>query len=366
MAVMAAPKTHGSRLVSLDAFRGAVIAFMVLVNNAGGDESYAQLRHSAWHGWTLTDAVFPSFLWMVGVSITLALGKRRSAGAAPGSLLPAIARRAAILFGLGLLVYLYPDFAFATMRIPGVLQRIAICYLVVSCIYLTSGARGQIAWILGLLLTYWLLMRFAPVPGFGAGRLDLDGNFAHYADRLVFGKHNYHGGDWDPEGLVSTLPSIATTLFGVMAGHILRWKSDLREKVAWMSWIGLALTAAGLLLSVAMPINKKLWTDSFAVFMGGLDFLLFAAFAWVVDGMGFRRPVKPLVILGMNAIAVYMAAELLSSTLDVLDAHEWIYDHWFAPLASPMNASLLFAIAFLAVIYGFAYLLHWRGWFWRV
>lgn len=362
----ASTPTGSGRLVSLDAFRGAVIAFMVLVNNAGGSESYAQLQHSAWHGWTLTDVVFPSFLWMAGVSITLSLGKRLSAGVPARKLLPGILRRSAILFALGLLVYLFPDFAFATMRIPGVLQRIAICYLAASCIYLTTGVRGQVAWIAGLLLAYWMMMRFAPVPGFGSGQLDQAGNFAHYVDRIVFGRHNYHAGDWDPEGLVSTLPAIATTLFGVMAGHILRWKENLAQRLAWMAGLGAALLAAGLLLNVSMPINKKLWTDSFALFMGGLDFLMFAAFAWVVDGLGFRRPVKPLVIFGMNAIAVYMAAELLSSALDAVDAHEWIFDHVFAPIASPRNASLLFAMAFVALMYGLAYGLYKRGWFWRV
>ena len=183
---------------------------------------------------------------------------------------------------------------------------------------------------------------------------------------MVFGKHNYHGGDWDPEGLVSTLPSIATTLFGVMAGHILRWNRALRDKVLWMGTIGSVLVILGLALNESMPINKKLWTDSFALFMGGLDFVLFAAFAWVVDGMGWRKPVKPLVILGMNAIAVYMLAELLSSTLDWLDVHDWLYENVFARVASPVNASLLFAMSFVLLMYGFAFVLYRRGWFWRV
>jgi predicted acyltransferase len=354
------------RLTSLDAFRGAVIAFMVLVNNGGGPESYAQLEHSKWNGWTLTDFVFPSFLWMVGISITLSFGKRLRSGVAKSALFRQILRRSLILIGLGLLVYLYPDFNFATMRFPGVLQRIGICYLVASSIYLTTGLRGQILWIAGLLLTYCLLMNFIPVPGYGTGRFDLEGNFAHFADRFLFGKHNYHGGDWDPEGSISTIPAVATTLLGMMAGNLLRWQRKLSKKLLWMCAIGIALTASGLVWSLWMPINKKLWTDSFALLNAGLDFIVFAIFAWLVDGVGLKRLVKPLVILGMNAIAVYMFAELLASTLDWIDVHDWAYINLFAPIASPLNASLLYAVGFVLVTYLFAYFLYRRNWFWRI
>lgn len=339
---------------------------MVLVNDAGGPVSYPQLQHAKWHGWTLTDTVFPSFLWIVGVSLTLSLGKRMAAGVPRGRLWRQMLRRSAILFALGLLIYLYPHFAFSTMRIPGVLQRIAICFLAAGSIYLVTGVRGQIAAIVGLLLFYWVLMTFAPVPGYGAGRLDFEGNFARFVDSLVFGRHNYQSGNWDPEGLVSTIPAIASTLFGVLAGHILRWKEPLRRRVVVLLGTGVALLVAGLLLHPVMPINKKLWTDSFCLFMAGLDFVVFAIFAALIDGRQFRLPVNPLVILGMNAIAVYMLSELLAETLDALDVHEWLYAHVFAPIASPPTASLLYAIAFVALMYGFAYALYRRRWFWRI
>src|SRR3954465_14067596 len=172
------------RLNSLDAFRGATIALMVLVNNAGsGRDAYAQLDHAEWHGWTLTDTVFPSFVWIVGVSITLSLGKRLAAGVPRSRLLLSALRRAAVLFVLGMAVYAFPAFNLSTQRILGVLQRIAICYLTASVIYLWCGVRGQIAWLAGLLVVYWLVMTLAPVPGFGRGRLDVEGNFAHYVDR---------------------------------------------------------------------------------------------------------------------------------------------------------------------------------------
>jgi predicted acyltransferase len=357
-----------ARLVSLDAFRGATIALMVLVNNAGSDrDSYRELQHSAWHGWTLTDTVFPAFLWIVGVAITLSLGKRLAMGTPKSKLVPGIARRAAILFVFGLAVYAFPEFNLGTQRILGVLQRIAICYFAAALIFLYSGVRGQILWIAGLLAAYWMMMTLVPVPGFGPGRLDVEGNFAHYIDQLVLGRHNYlHTKTWDPEGLVSTLPAIATALLGVLAGHILRLRRTLAERTTWLFVAGSVLLLAGVICSAWLPINKKLWTDSFCLFMAGLDFTVFAIFLWFVDGQGWRRPVQPLVIFGMNSIVLYMASEGLAEFLDAAGLQQPIYRTVFVPLASPANASLLYSHAFVAVIYVVAYFLYRRGWFLRV
>jgi len=207
------------RLVSLDAFRGATMALMVLVNNSGdGNHTYGPLNHSAWNGWTITDVVFPSFLWIVGVSMTLSLGGRLERGATKSALMLQAFRRAAIIYALGLFTYLFPFFDFSTMRVLGVLQRIGICYLIASAIYLwTPKVRSQIIWIVSLLAGYWLIMVLVPTPGYGAGRLDMEGNISHYVDRIVLGAHNYTGTKtWDPEGIVSTLPAIATALFGLL------------------------------------------------------------------------------------------------------------------------------------------------------
>ena len=353
------------RLVSLDAFRGAVTAFMIMVNNNGSDDAYAQLRHSDWHGWTLTDTVFPSFIWIVGVAITLSLGKRLAAGVPRSRLLLTVLRRAALLFVLGVAVYAPPYFNPSTQRILGVLQRIAICYLAASAIYLWCGVRGQIAWVAGLLAAYWLVMTLAPVPGFGRGRLDVAGNFAHYIDRLVLGKHNYAPTrDWDPEGIVSTLPAIATALFGILAGRVLQLRRSLAERTTWMFMAGALLVAGGWTLNFAMPINKKLWTDSFCLFMAGLDFTACAVFVWVIDGLGWRRPFQPAVILGMNAIAVYLASEFGAEL--IAGVQPGIYRALFASLASPANASLLYSLAFTALMYLIAYILYRQRWFIRV
>jgi len=368
----------GRRLVSLDAFRGATMALMVLVNNSGdGSHTYGPLNHSAWNGWTITDVVFPSFLWIVGVAMTLSLGGRLDRGVAKSTLMLQAFRRSAIIYALGLLCYLFPFFDFGTMRILGVLQRIGVCYCIASAIYLwTPKVKAQIAWIVALLGVYWLLMTLVPVPGYGAGRLDVEGNLSHYVDWHVLGAHNYAGTKtWDPEGIVSTLPSIATALFGILCGHVLRMKRTLTERTTVMFLIGNALMAAGLICDIWLPINKKLWTSSFALFMAGLDFVLLAFFVYFVDGQGFKRIVKPAVIMGMNAITIYMLSELLAITLGAIhwstgtgpiSLQAWLYKTCFAPLASPYNAALLWAVAFTLLMYLAAYAMYRKNWFVRI
>ncbi|MEO8663124.1 MAG: DUF5009 domain-containing protein [Bryobacteraceae bacterium] len=364
------------RLVSLDAFRGAIMALMVLVNTSGGDQTYAPLQHAEWNGWTPTDVVFPSFLWIVGLAITLSLGKRLETGGKRGPLFLQVVRRTVILFLLGMAIYAYPAFNLGTQRILGVLQRIALCYLFASVIYMTTKIRGQIMWIAGLLVGYWLLMMLVPVPGYGTGRLDVEGNLAHYVDWNVLGSHNYAGTKtWDPEGIVSTLPALATALLGIMAGHILRLKKPLSERTTWLFVMGLLLLTAGLICDHWMPINKKLWTTSFSLFMAGLDSLMFALFLWMVDGVGWKRLTKPLTIMGMNAIAVYLASEFGDEILSAIrwgsgshtmSLRRWLYQDLFATWLTPINASLGYAIAFTLLMFAIAYGMYRRRWFLRV
>jgi predicted acyltransferase len=353
------------------------MAFMILVNTPGdGRHVYWPLEHAEWHGWTPTDVVFPSFLWIVGLAMTLSLGRRLKRGDSRAALFRAAGRRAAILFVMGVLVYVYPEFNLHTERILGVLQRIAICYFAAAAIFLTTKVRGQIVWIVSLMAVYWLLMAFAPVPGYGAGRLDVEGNFAHYIDRIVLGSHNYiWTKTWDPEGIVSTLPAIATCLLGIIAGHIVALRRSIGERCLQLFGLGAVLLTAGLICNIWLPINKKLWTDSFTLFMAGLDFVMFAGMLWLVDGLGWRRAVKPLVIMGSNAILIYLASEFLDETLGWVhwagptgrvSLRGWIYTHIFAGLGGPYNASLVFAIAYVLVLYLFSLFLYRRGWFVRV
>jgi len=240
------------RLVSLDAFRGAIIALMVLVNDPGdGRNVYGSLNHAEWNGWTITDVVFPSFLWIVGVAMTFSMAKKLAAGNSRGQIFMQVLRRAAILYALGLFLYALPKFDLSTLRILGVLQRIAICYAIAAAIYLTTGVRGQIIWIVSLLTAFWLIMIFAPVPGIGSGYLDVERNFAHYVDSIILGHHNYHRTKtWDPEGIVSTLPAIATALLGILAGTLLRTKRALAERTTWMFVAGNLLIAASLICDI--------------------------------------------------------------------------------------------------------------------
>jgi predicted acyltransferase len=341
-----------NRLLSLDAFRGLIMAFMVLVNTPGtGAYVYPPLRHAEWHGWTPTDVVFPSFVWIVGVAITLA--RRPTMGKT--------LRRGAVLFGLGLLVYLYPHFDFSTARILGVLQRIAICYVATVAITRWTGVRGQVLWTAGLLAGYWVLMAVG-----GGGRFDVEGNFAHTVDRMVLGVHNYaNTKTWDPEGIVSTIPAIATCLLGVLAGQVLARKEDLARRCTWLLVMGNLLLAAALVLDHWLPVNKQLWTSSFTLLMAGLDFVMLAMMVWLVDEYKVQRPFAPFVILGRNAIAVYMASELIDISLHALGWRVPLYESLFAPLASPMNSSLLYAVAYVLVNFLIAWGLHRRGWYLR-
>jgi predicted acyltransferase len=357
------------RLRSLDAFRGATIALMVIVNTAGdGEHSFAPLKHSEWHGWTITDVVFPSFLWIVGVAMTLSLGKRVAEGVPRSRLFAQVLRRALILYCIGLFLYGFPRFDLSTLRFLGVLQRIAICYAAAAAIYLTTSLRGQIAWIGGLLVSYWMLMMLVPVPGYGAGHLDVERNLAHYVDWMVLGTHNYaHTKTWDPEGIVSTLPALATALFGLMAGHLLRWRRELAERTVWLFLIGNALIMAGLICDHWLPINKKLWTSSFALFMAGLDFVIFAAFLWVMDYLGHRRWARPFEILGMNAIAIYIASEMVVELLEMAGWRDPIYRALFVPLpGSPDIASLAWAVSYTLVMLAIAWVMFRRRWFLKV
>ncbi|MBI4876727.1 MAG: DUF1624 domain-containing protein, partial [Acidobacteria bacterium] len=212
--------TPSGRLESLDVFRGATIAAMILVNNPGSWSAvYSPLLHAGWHGWTPTDLIFPFFLWISGVAMTLSFAKRMERGDGRRRLFLHTLRRAAAIFGVGLFLNAFPYFDLATLRIPGVLQRIAVCYLIAAAIFLTTKLRGQAIAILSLLGVYWAVMKWIPVPGYGAGVLEKHGNFAQWIDSLVLSGHMWSATKtWDPEGIVSTLPSIATVLFGVLCG----------------------------------------------------------------------------------------------------------------------------------------------------
>ena len=356
------------RMVSLDVFRGLTIAGMILVNNPGSWEAiYSPLEHAAWHGWTPTDLVFPFFLFIVGVSITLALGRRAGSGGTKRDLYLKIIRRSLIIFGLGLFLAGFPRYDLSTLRIPGVLQRIAVCYLIASIIFLNTKWRTQVLIAASLLLLYWALMVLVPVPGFDAGDLSMEGNLAAYVDRTLFGLHTWKP-LYDPEGILSTLPAIATTLFGVLTGQWLRQRRAELEKVAGMFVAGASLVAAGWAWGFWFPINKALWTSSYVLLTAGLALQLLAVCFWLVDIKSVRRWAKPFLIFGTNALAIYFLSELFSRIISLVtvtradgsrvELQTSVYETLFASWASPKCASLLLAICIVLLWLGVAAMLY--------
>jgi predicted acyltransferase len=366
------------RLTSLDAFRGLTVASMMLVNNPGDwGDIYPPLEHAAWSGWTFTDIIFPFFLWMVGVALTLSTAKRIEQGANREKLLAHVVRRSVLIFALGLFLAGFPYFHLSHIRIPGVLPRIAVCYFIASLIFLYSKWRTQVASIVVLFASYWLLMMLVPLPCAGTSRFDINCNFARYVDGLLLSGHMWSQTKvWDPEGIVSTLPAIATTLFGVLTGTLLRQKLSSEKKAIFLLGIGAGLFALGQVANIWMPINKSLWTVSFSLLMAGLATMEFAVLYWVIDIRGYRKWATPLVIYGTNAIVVFVLSGVVGRLLGLVkvtgpdgqpeDLVDRIYQTVFLPLASPINASLLYAIAFVALFFLISWFLYRRRWFVRL
>ncbi len=379
--------SRSSRLVSLDAFRGATVAGMLLVNNPGSWSTvYPPLLHAPWHGWTPTDMVFPFFLWIMGVAMAFSFANRGAAGTDDAALFRHVLRRSAIIVGLGLLLAAFPfgllpahHFSLGTLRWPGVLQRIGVCYLVAGVIFLRSGPRGLGLSAAGLLAGYWAMLQFIPVPGYGPGVLEATGSLPWWIDSHVLAGHTWSGAPapgFDPEGILSTIPAVATVLLGSLAGLWLRRETSPATKSAGLLGGGLVLIAAGAVMHLWLPINKNLWTSSYTVFMAGWAMALLAACHWLIDVRGWRRWAQPFVWYGMNALALFVLAGLVAKLLGLIQwtgaagakvsLKGWLYGEIFTPLASPVNASLLFALAFVLALLAVAWAMARRKWFVRI
>ncbi len=357
-----------ARLVSLDAFRGLTIAGMILVNNPGTwGAIYDPLEHAAWHGWTPTDFVFPFFLFIVGVSITLALSRRAETAGSKRDLYVKIVRRTILIFALGLVLSGFPFFDLSTLRIPGVLQRIAVCYFFAALIFLKTNWRTQAVITAALLIIYWMLMKFVAAPGFAAGDLSMEGSLASYVDRTLLAGHTWKP-LYDPEGILSTIPAVATTLCGVLTGHLLRSRQTPVEKVAAMFVAGAAGVVIGWWWNHWFPINKPLWTSSYVVFTAGMALQLLALCYWLIDLKGYRRWAVPFVIFGTNALAVFFLSGLFARGLGLvklagadgkpLSLQRAIFQNFFASWASPINASLFYAVCFVLLWLGLMAILY--------
>ncbi len=353
------------RVVSIDVLRGFDMFWIIgggtffgsvfkLIDSPIARTLERQLHHAAWHGFHFEDLIFPLFLFIVGLSLPFALKKRIDRGDSRGDILCHVLKRTAILYFLGLVYYGFFDLNFGELRYVGVLQRIALCYFFASLIVLHSGMRGQAIWTVSLLVFYWLAITFIPVPGYGAGfiaREPLEGNLVGFFDRMVLPGSLYMK-VFDPEGLLSTIPAVSTTLLGVLSARLLSASMTETRKVAVLSFAGIASLVLGLVWGMVFPINKYLWTSSFVLFAGGWSMLLLALFYWIVDVKGYQRWAFPFVIIGLNPITIYVASRFINFT-EIGD----IFVHGFARYSGDFQpvivaaAGIIVQLLFLYFLY---------------
>lgn len=346
------------RLLSLDVFRGITIAGMILVNSPGNRTAYPPLEHSEWNGCTPTDLVFPFFVFILGVSLVFSFANRRDNGHGTRNLVSQILKRTAVIFGLGLLLNGFPYYHLDSIRIPGVLQRIALCYCFASLMYLRFSPK-TLAWIAGITLVgYWQLMTRVPVPGYGAGILTPDGNLAAYIDRLFLLGHMYTP-TFDPEGILSTGPAVITALLGVLTGDWLRHHED--HQGFELMGVGALGILMGKVWDFWFPINKTMWTSSFVVFTAGAALLLLGLCHWTIEVKGWRRWSHVFEVFGINGLAAYVLSILdlkIQNRIPVSisgvengNLRLWITHTLFEPWASPMMSSLLYAACHTLIWY---------------
>ena len=366
MTSISATTNTPARLLSLDFFRGATVAAMILVNNPGDwGNIYAPLEHAEWNGCTPTDLIFPFFLFIVGVSIAYAMGSKKADPTTHSKTILKALKRALILFGLGLFLSLFPKVftdpigAFQHVRIPGVLQRIAVVFFISSIIFLKNSEKNIFRILIALLAVYWALMTFVPVPGVGYANLEKETNLGAWIDRGILTEaHLWKSAKtWDPEGVFSTIPAIATGLFGILVGVYLKRKDvDAASKIAWLFTTGCAAVVLGLLWDLQFPINKSLWTSSFVLYSGGLATVILALSYWIIDVHQYNRFTKPFVVYGVNAITVFFLSGLIPRILGMIHVKNsagaeitlqaWLYSG-FSSYFSPINASLAWAVTFI-------------------
>jgi len=360
----------GTRLLSLDVVRGITIAFMIMVNNNGGSP-WRFMNHAEWNGLTATDLVFPTFVFVMGVSVVFAIEARLLRGATRGQLVRHTVQRAVILCLLGIVVNSFPFFALEHMRFYGVLQRIAVCYLAVSLFYLWDRRAWSIAAALVVALVgYWVLVRWVPVPGAGVpGRdvpfMDVRQNMVSWIDRQLFPYHLYRDAPdhnlRDPEGLLSDLPAIGTALMGMLTGMWLRTRRSLPAKTRGLAMAAIASLILGYAWSLSFPLNKNMWTSSFVLVAGGYALALMTVAFWAVEQKGWRTGWTWIwLVFGSNAIAAYMFSELLPGVLHNVhfvsggkqtNVISFVLDHVFAHIPDPGWAAFAYSVSFTAVCF---------------
>lgn len=355
--------TTPTRLLALDVLRGLTIIAMIIVNDPGSwSHVYPPLLHAEWNGLTPTDYVFPFFLFIVGVSIALAYGQRLDAGMEKRSLLKKITSRTFKIYFLGVALWLFPEFDFSAIRWVGVLHRIAIVFLACSLLYLYVRPALLPRIAAAALVGYWLVMAYLPVPGIGVPDLSVpEKNWAHYLDSILLPGVMWQK-TWDPEGLLSTIPSICTGIFGLMAGRILLLQTEIHEKLVRLFTMAFALLAVGDLWQWFFPFNKNIWSSSFATLLAGMATLALATMVYLVDVRGWKKWILPAQVFGSNAITAYVLAGILTVVFynDKLIA-QGLNGQFMAlgnslGLPAPLS-SLLYAVIYVAVIFIPVYIL---------
>ncbi|MFB6457880.1 acyltransferase family protein [Chitinophaga sp. Hz27] len=350
-----------TRLLSLDVFRGITVAAMIMVNNPGNwSFVYAPLEHSKWNGCTPTDLIFPFFLFIVGVSVPYAMGTKKEDPANHTSLILHALRRGLILILIGMALRMMSNWHFDTLRFPGVLQRIGLVFAIIAVLFI-KGSRKAIIWTFGgLLLLYFVLMTFVPVPGVGYPNLEPENNLGAWLDRLIFTTNHLwaQSKTWDPEGLLSTMPAVSTGLFGILVGTWLRRKDrEDAVKVSWMFVYGFISVILALIWDQFFPINKSLWTSSFVLYTGGLATMALATSYWLIDVQQRTRYLEPFVAFGRNAITAYVLSALVPKLLSSIPVgsgkslQAWLNNDVFGNIFSPYNASLASALFLVFLIW---------------
>jgi predicted acyltransferase len=354
------------RLMALDILRGLTIATMIVVNDPGIEErSYAPLQHAKWNGITPTDYVFPSFIFMVGMSVALSYSKQLAKGIPRRDMIRKMIRRALIMFVLGVFLSTLPYFDFGNYRIPGVLQRISLVYVVCTLLFLSSTWKWQARLSAFILVGYCLVMTLIPVPGYGYPILEPGKNLAAWLDAIVIPGRMWQG-TWDPEGILSSFPAVVTGILGMLAGQLVLGKMTAERKIIWLFLAGFLSFTLANIWNWWFPINKNLWTSSFVLYVAGLDAMILASLYYLVDVLGYRRGWKFAVIYGSNAIAAYLVAEVFDDLLVVRwngrehgkSAQEWLIEHLLRTGINPELLSFLFALGFCALCFIPIYILY--------
>lgn len=348
------PSGSLSRLLSLDAMRGFTIAAMIVVNFPG-NEAYVfpTLRHTRWNGLTFTDLIAPTFLFIVGVSIALAYHKRRISAAPKTDLYKKIVIRSVKIFAVGMFLNMLPSFDFSDLRYTGTLHRIAIVFLVCAILYLHTNWKQQALIGIAILILYWMALTLIPVPGLGKVMLEPGLNIAAWVDQQYLPGKMWQG-NWDPEGILSTFPSIATTITGMLAGRLMLAPVTPNEKSNILMTAGFVAACLGYFWGLVFPVNENLWTSSFVMVTSGFASLLLGASYFIIDLRGYTKGIAPGVIFGANAITAYVLADILALLFYILPVGDGTINHLGTHALAqtgmdPRLASVLFALFFVCI-----------------